>query len=116
MSKNKKYSYNLEKKDQNWSAQIIRRASKNKTVVSKQQDDFNNENDAKTWAEEQLILFSSTMAISNQRHGEQRKANEEIKRERSQRRADKTQKAKDEKDALKKENELTAEQSENNID
>jgi len=110
MAKNKKYNYKLQLKDQKWSVEIIRKVSKNKTVVSKQQDDFADEKEAIAWGEKQLIAFSSTMANNNQRHAEQRKVNAEIKIQRSQRRSEKTQKIKDEKAALAKEKEDTTKQ------
>ena len=90
MTKSKKYDYKVEQQGSTWSVQIIRKASKNKNVISKQQDDFTSVKEAKAWGEEQLLEFSSTMAKSNQRHGEHRKANDEAKRQRAIRRAEKT--------------------------
>ena len=77
-----------------WKAQIHRQITSKKTIVSKQQDGFASEAKAKEWAEQQLTEFTSTQGASNQRHGEQRKLNEEERRSRSNRRAEKTLKAK----------------------
>ena len=116
MTKSRKYDYKIEQSDDTWSVQIIRKASKKNSVVSKEQGGFTNVKEAKAWAEEQLLEFSSTMAKSNQRHGEQRKENDEIKRQRSHRRAKKTQKRKDEKAAAAKQKIESAEQLQTTMD
>ncbi|MDO8271578.1 MAG: DUF3622 domain-containing protein [Gammaproteobacteria bacterium] len=40
-----------------WSAEIIRRATATKTVVSKAQGGFTTEAEAQTWAERELAVF-----------------------------------------------------------
>ena len=97
MSKNRKYSYILEQKDSVWNAKIVRQVTSKKSIVSKEQSDFASEANAKDWAEQQIIEFTSTLSTSNQRHDKQRKLNEEHKRQRSSRRAEKAQQIKQEK-------------------
>ena len=105
MTKGKKYNINTIKNESTWSAQITRQVTSRKIKVTKEKDNFETEAAAKKWAEKTLLEFTSTLSTSNDRHAAQRKSNEEMKRLRSNRRADKTQKIKDEKlgDKLKEE-------------
>lgn len=89
MATSKKYSYQLEKKDDFWRAQIIRKASSKTLIVSKEQEGFVSEEDAKKWAKEQLLVFTNTQSLSNKRQGEQRKLSAEESRQRSIRRSEK---------------------------
>lgn len=97
MAKGKKYDLNIIKNESDWSAQITRQITSRKTKVTKEKEGFKTETAAKKWAEKTLLEFTSTLSSSNDRHATQRKSNEEVKRLRSNRRADKTQKEKDEK-------------------
>ena len=101
MSNSKKYQIKLEQKDSQWVAQITRQVTSRKTVVTKQQDSFTSESDAQTWAEETLAEFIKTQKSNNARRGSNRKTNEDIKSQRSSRRAEKTLAAKAEKAKLK---------------
>ena len=105
MTKNKKYSYKIEQDGSGWKALITRQVTSKKTIISKQQNAFANEAEAKQWAERQLVDFATTLGESNQRHGQQRKLDAEERRQRSARRAEKTQQAKQAK--IKPEQELT---------
>ena len=97
MSKNRKYDSKIEPSGTTWKAQIIRHITSKKTVVSKQQDGFSDQASAQQWAEQQLLEFTATLSTSNERHGQARKQTEEQRRQRSNRRAEKTDKAKLEK-------------------
>ncbi len=70
-------------------AQIIRKASSKTFIVSKEQEGFASEEDAKKWAEEQLLAFTNTQSLNNKRQGEQRKLSAEESRQRSIRRSEK---------------------------
>lgn len=95
MAKGKKYDVVIvQQKDAAWSAQITRQVTSKKTVISKQKSGFASESSAKQWAATELATFTGTLSESNQRHGAQRKASEEQRRQRSSRRADKTANAK----------------------
>lgn len=95
MATSKKYQIKIEQRDADWTAQITRRVSAKKAVVTKKQDGFASEAEAMEWAEAALTEFTATLSSSNQRHGQQRKLGEEQRRLRSARRAEKTLKAKE---------------------
>ena len=101
MAKAKKYQCVVKQNEGAWIAQIIRQVTSKKTTVSKQQGDFASEQEALAWGEVALAEFTVMQSSSNQRRGLQRKKNEEIKRQRSSRRADKTATDKEAKAALK---------------
>jgi len=86
----KKYHINVEQTDGRWTAQIVRQVSKQKTHISKQRDGFENQADAQLWANKALADFVNTQKLANVRQAEQRKESDEIKRQRSARRARKT--------------------------
>ena len=90
MSKNKKYDYQLEQIDSSWNAQITRKVSSKKVIVSKEKKGFDNESEAKTWAENEIARFIKTQNVSNLRQASTRKLNEETREQRSARRAEKT--------------------------
>jgi len=84
-----------------WLAQIVRHVTSKKTTISKQRGGFATEQQAIAWGETALLEFSQTQSSSNQRHGVRRKKNDQIKRQRSTRRSDKTAAQKEAKAALK---------------
>ncbi len=90
----KKYHTHVEQNGDHWTAQIVRQVTKHKTHVSKQQGDFSSEADANAWAEDALGEFVNKQQQANARQGSQRKETEEIRRQRSERRAEKTEIAK----------------------
>jgi len=94
MSTNKKYDFIIEQAQSLWVAKITRKITSKKTVVTKQKDDFTSEEQAKEWAKTTLEELTQTLKTSNSRHGAQRKNIEEIRRQRSNRRAEKTELAK----------------------
>lgn len=59
MTANKKYSYQLSQDSESgqWRAEISRRATAKRTVVSKAQEGFASEAQAKEWAEATLLEF-----------------------------------------------------------
>lgn len=73
MKQSKKYDSRISKVNDSWTAEIIRRASVEKTVVSKTQTDFKSEADAKEWAEKELLTFLTTQSDRNKRRAEKRK-------------------------------------------
>lgn len=100
MANSKKYQINVEQNKDTWLAQITRQVTSRKKVVTKQQDDFASEAEAQTWAEQTLAEFIKTQQGSNARRGANRKASEDVKTQRSSRRAEKTLAAKIEKAKL----------------
>ncbi len=57
MPKSRKYDMQVMETDGAWKAEIIRRASAKKSVVSKTQDGFATEAEARAWAEKELATF-----------------------------------------------------------
>jgi len=95
MSKSKKYSYLINKdSDTSWTASIVRQVSSKKNNVSKTQSEFATEQEAKEWAEAELVSFQETQTTRNSRKNEQRKANQTMRADRSSRKAAKTAEAK----------------------
>jgi len=95
MTKGKKYDLNIIENESSWSAQITRQVTSKKTKLSKEKEGFKTESAAKKWAEKTLLEFTSALNTSNKKRGEQRKLSEEQRKQRSSRRAEKTQKEKD---------------------
>lgn len=72
MSKTKKYSLRTTNTNDEWSAEIVRRVSSSRTVVSKSQAGFASEADAQSWGEKELASFLQNLNERNKRHSEQR--------------------------------------------
>ena len=73
MAKGKKYDYRAVENSGFWTAEIIRRASSKKTVVSKSQSGFTTESDAQEWGQNELKLFLQNLDQRNGRRSLQRK-------------------------------------------
>ena len=52
-----KFNYRVVQKNTSWTAEIIRKATANKTVVSTKKGDFATEEEAETWAKSKLESF-----------------------------------------------------------
>ena len=72
MAKSNKYDYQITQDNSSWSAQIIRRVTSKKTVVSKSQDGFPTETEAQDWGKKELEAFMLNLKNRNQRHSSQR--------------------------------------------
>lgn len=94
MSKNGKYQAEITQADDGWQAQIKRQVTSRKTTVSKQQDGFASEAEARSWADEQLTEFTGKQQAANLRQNKNRKQAEQTRTERSTRRSEKTAKKK----------------------
>jgi len=90
----KKYQSEILQEGDNWTARITRQVTSRKSLISKQQDGFNSEAEASVWAAAALADFISTQKSANTRQTASRKNLEEVKRQRSSRRAEKTEAAK----------------------
>jgi len=73
MAKGKKYDYRIVQDKKTWTAEIVRQATTKKTVVSKSQDGFATEADAKEWGEKELKVFMENLGERNKRRSEKRK-------------------------------------------
>jgi len=67
MSKSKKYDYRAVQQKTDWSAEIIRRVTSSKTVVSKSKSGFSSESEALEWGEKELKVFISNQSERNKR-------------------------------------------------
>ena len=72
MSKSKKYDYRAVQQKTDWSAEIIRRVTSSKTVVSKSKSGFASEPEALEWGNEELKTFLLNLKERNKRHSDQR--------------------------------------------
>lgn len=73
MTKGKKYDYRVVQNDTSWTAEITRRMTSKKTVVSKKQSGFATESEAQEWGKKELESFSKNLNERNKRRSEQRK-------------------------------------------
>ncbi|MGK0376052.1 MAG: hypothetical protein ACJA2E_002541 [Arenicella sp.] len=87
----KKYQSEVLQEGDSWTARITRQITSRKSLVSKQQDGLASEAEANAWVETNMAEFISTQKSANSRQGGSRKDQEEIKRQRSSRRAEKTE-------------------------
>ncbi len=80
MTQSKKYDYRISQSKKTWAAEIVRRVTSKRTSVSKSQDGFASEVEAKTWAETELKLFLENLVNRNKRdsvqHMQDKKAKE----------------------------------------
>jgi len=67
MAKGKKYDFNLILVDGSWTAEIVRKITSKKTVVSKSQAGFASEAEAQVWAEAELKGFLQNQIDRNNR-------------------------------------------------
>lgn len=72
MDQTKKYDARVISQGDTWAAEITRRVSSQRTVVSKGQDGFSSEAEALAWAEATLLEFSQKHADKNKRHARER--------------------------------------------
>lgn len=73
MTQSKKYDYRITQDKKTWTTEIIRRVTSKRTNVSKTQDGFATEAEAKAWGESELALFLANLTKKNKRDSEQHK-------------------------------------------
>lgn len=67
MATNKKFDYRLVEVDGKWKAEITRRASSKKMIVSKRKAGFASEAEADEWAKKELESFIENLKARNER-------------------------------------------------
>lgn len=72
MTQSKKYDYRITQNKKTWTTEIIRRVTSKRTAVSKSQDGFATEAEAKAWGEKELASFLDNLGKRNKRDSEQR--------------------------------------------
>ena len=73
MASGKKYDYRVVQEGSSWTAEITRRMTSKKTVVSKSQGGFATESEAQEWGQKELKIFLQNLNERNRRRSEQRK-------------------------------------------
>jgi Protein of unknown function (DUF3622) len=73
MTKGKKYDYRVVQNDSSWTAEITRRMTSKKTVVSKKQGGFATESEAQEWGKKELETFTKNLNQRNKLRSEKRK-------------------------------------------
>ncbi|WP_432473627.1 DUF3622 domain-containing protein [Amphritea sp. HPY] len=81
MAKGKKYDYRVVQNGTSWTTEIVRQITSKKTLVSKSQDGFTSEDDAKAWGETELKSFTQSQSERNQRRNEQRELKQQAEAE-----------------------------------
>lgn len=66
MAKAKKYEYRVVQDNNSWAAEIVRRVTSSKTVVSKSHTGFATESDAQEWGQRELKLFLQKLSERNE--------------------------------------------------
>jgi hypothetical protein len=72
MTKGKKYDYQVSQNDAYWTTKIVRQVTSTKTIVSKYQDGFSTESDARAWGQSEIKVFLQKLKERNIRHSQQR--------------------------------------------
>ncbi len=71
---NKKYDFQVVQDSETWRTDIIRRVTSKRSMVSKSQDGFASEDEAKKWGKEELAVFLKKLEEQNKRRNEQRQS------------------------------------------
>lgn len=67
MTTGKKYDFRVVQGSDGWSAEIVRRITTKKTVVSRSQGGFASEAEAQAWGQEELKVFLQRQSERNRR-------------------------------------------------
>ncbi|GHA12097.1 hypothetical protein GCM10008090_22440 [Arenicella chitinivorans] len=86
MVENKKYNVHVFQDGDAWSAQITRQVTSRKRTVSKQQDGFADEADAREWGQSELQKYVTAQQERNVKHATHRAELEQRQRDRADRR------------------------------
>lgn len=78
MAKGKKYEFRLKQENTSWTAEIIRKVTTKKIIVSKRQKGFPSESEAQEWGERELKIFLQGLHERNIQRSQQheQKSNE----------------------------------------
>ena len=68
-----KFNYRIVQDENSWTAEIIRKVTAKKTVVTTKQSDFVSEEEAETWAKKKLLSFVKEL---NEKRQQQKEAKE----------------------------------------
>ena len=79
MAQSKKYSCRVSQNDTGWTAEIVRRASAKKSIVTKKQDGFASETEAQAWGETEVSSFLKKLNENESSKRRAKKAEQELK-------------------------------------
>ena len=71
MANSKKYDYRVVQDNTCWTAEIVRRVTSKKSVISKSQGEFKVESDAQEWGQKELKSFLQNLSERNKRRSKQ---------------------------------------------
>lgn len=73
MAKSKKYTYRLIEDGESWTAQVVRRVTSKKSVVTKSQNGFATDDEAESWgqAEVKALIKSTNLTERNKRRSKE---------------------------------------------
>ncbi len=77
MANSKKYSSRILKSESGWQAEILRRMTSKKQVVTKSKDGFASEAEAQTWAETELKAFLERLSEQSKERAAKRAKDKE---------------------------------------
>lgn len=81
MAKAKKYDYRVAQDKSTWTAEITRRVTSKRMMVSKSQDGFSSEAEAQAWGEKALAEFLESLGSRNKRRSSQREKRQQEQQE-----------------------------------
>ena len=64
MKQSKKYTCRVVQNNTGWTAEILRRVSSKKTIVTKSQGGFASESDAQEWGQAEVMAFLKKLNVS----------------------------------------------------
>jgi len=76
MTKSKQYDIRVSQDNTGWTAEVIRRVTSKKTIVSKRQDGFATESDAHDWGQGEVKLFLRNLNLNKLNKRRSRKHDE----------------------------------------
>ena len=73
MAKGKKYEFHVKQENTGWTAEIIRKVTAKRTIVSKRQKGFSSESEAQEWGESELKAILQSVHERNLQRAQQHK-------------------------------------------
>ena len=71
MAKGKKYEFRVKQEDTCWAAEIIRKVTSKKTIVSKLMNGFSSESEAQEWGQRELKTVLKNLHERNMQRSQQ---------------------------------------------
>ena len=78
MTQSKKYDCRVVQDNTSWTAEIIRRVTSKKTVVTKSQDGFSTEAEAQDWGQKEVKTFLKSLNLNEQKKRYSKKREQDL--------------------------------------